>query len=92
MGARGQHTTVLVTTDHGRARDFRDHGRLYPESGRVWLVAGGDDIRGGDPAAAPRRYTLSDKAPTVRALLGIRAGDGEPIREIVGHQEPQPPL
>lgn len=84
MGARGRHTTVLVTVDHGRAYSFRDHGARYPESGRVWLVAAGGDVRGRGLLPASRRYTLSDVAPTVRALLGI-AGDGQPIEEIVGN-------
>ena len=98
MGARGRHTTVLVTADHGRAYDFRDHGPTHPESGRVWLFAEGDDVRGHAGGAAaigasgstgPRRYTLSNVAPTVRALLGIaadesEAGEGQPIAEIAG--------
>ena len=83
MGARGQHTTVLVTADHGRASDFRDHGLWHPESGRVWLVATGSDVRSRGLVAAPRRHTLLDVAPTVRALLGVEGGEGEPISEIV---------
>ena len=84
MGARGRHTTVLVTADHGRAYDFRDHGVGHPESGRVWLVAGGADVRGRGLVSAARRHTLSDVAPTVRALLGIAGEeDGEPIAEVV---------
>ena len=84
MGARGRHTTVLVTTDHGRARDFRDHGQWHPESGRVWLVASGGDVQGRGLVGSPRRHTLSDVAPTVRALLGITGGEGgEPIAELV---------
>lgn len=84
MGARGQHTTVLVTADHGRASDFRDHGQWHPESGRVWLVATGADVHGRGLVAAAHRHTLLDVAPTVRALLGVDddAG-GEPISEIV---------
>jgi hypothetical protein len=84
MGARGLHTTVVVTTDHGRASDFCDHGQRYPESRRIWLVASGEDVRARGFVAAARRYTLSDVAPTVRALLGIAAGDGAPIAEIAG--------
>jgi hypothetical protein len=83
MGARGRHTSVIVTTDHGRALGFRDHGWRYPESGRVWLFAVGDDVNERGFAAARRRYTLSDLAPTVRSLLGI-AGGGEPIFEVAG--------
>ena len=82
MGARGRHTTVLVTADHGRAYDFKDHGGRYPESGRVWLVAAGGDVQGHGVVAASRRHTLSDVAPTVRALLGI-GGGGEAIPEVV---------
>jgi hypothetical protein len=96
LGARGRHTAVLVTTDHGRAYDFRDHGRRHPESGRVWLVAGGGDVHGPGVGSAVRRHTLSDVAPTVRALLGItgtaasdasasaggRGREGELIEEI----------
>jgi bisphosphoglycerate-independent phosphoglycerate mutase (AlkP superfamily) len=81
MGARGRHTTVLVTADHGRAYSFQDHGGRYPESGRVWLVAAGGDVRGHGLVAASRRHTLSDVAPTVRALLGI-GGEGEAIPEV----------
>jgi hypothetical protein len=84
MGARGRHTTVIVTADHGRARGFRDHGSRYPESSRVWLFALGDDVYERGFAAARHRYTLSDVAPTVRALLGIGGGDGTPIAEIAG--------
>jgi Metalloenzyme superfamily len=74
MGARGRHTTVLVTADHGRARNFMDHGPQFPESGRVWLVAAGADVLDRGLVAATR-HTLSDVAPTVRALLGIGDGD-----------------
>ncbi len=82
MGARGRHTTVLVTADHGRAYSFNDHGARYPESSRVWLVAAGGDVHGHGILASARRHTLSDIAPTVRALLGI-PGEGRPIDEVL---------
>ncbi len=44
MGTRGQRTTVIVTADHGRGRDYRVHGKAYPESNRVWMVAAGGGI------------------------------------------------
>ena len=83
MGARGRHTTVLVTADHGRAYGFKDHGARYPESARVWLLAGGGDVRGHGLVTASRRHTLSEVAPTVRALLGVH-GEGTPIAEAPG--------
>jgi hypothetical protein len=83
MGARGRHTTVIVTADHGRAYDFKDHGPQFPESGRVWLTAFGADLKAQGLAVAAHRYTLSDVAPTVRSLLGMTEGSGEPIAEIV---------
>jgi hypothetical protein len=83
MGSRGRHTTVIVTTDHGRAYNFTYHGAASPESGRVWLVAAGADVRGRGLVTTDRRHTLSDVAPTVRALLGIGEGDAPPIPEIV---------
>jgi hypothetical protein len=94
MGARGRHTTVLVTADHGRARNFADHGARFPESGRVWLVAAGADVAQRGFVAASR-HTLSDVAPTIRALLGIApllSGAGpaadvaSPIPEIVAQR------
>jgi hypothetical protein len=57
-------TLILVTTDHGRAANFRDHGRA-PESGATWLVAAGPGIRN----AAPRH--LSDLAGLARHALGL---------------------
>jgi hypothetical protein len=82
MGARGRHTTVLVTTDHGRAYAFKDHGARYPESARVWLLAGGGDVPGHGLVTASRRHTLSEVAPTVRALLGVHA-EGTPMAELL---------
>jgi hypothetical protein len=90
MGARGRHTSVIVTADHGRAWSFRDHGIGYPESARVWLVAGGGDVTEHGVATSLKRHTLSDIAPTVRALLGVRGEEtwgSEPIGEIVGRRE-----
>jgi hypothetical protein len=81
-----QHTTVLVTADHGRARGFREHGRAWPESSRVWLVAKGGSVpaRGYTASSAPRR--LADVAPSIRQLLGLPAvqgtGAGTPLDEL----------
>jgi hypothetical protein len=87
MGARGRHTTVLVTADHGRARDYRFHGREFPESARVWLVAAGGAIQARGLAQSLRPHRLADVAPTVRALLDLPADvspvSGKPIDELL---------
>jgi hypothetical protein len=88
MGDRGAHTTVLVTTDHGRGRDWRHHGHEFPESGRVWLVATGASIGARGLLAATRKHHLADVAPTIRQLLGLApdaaASAGAPIDELFG--------
>ena len=86
MGARGQHTTVIVTADHGRGRDYRVHGRNFPESSRVWLVAAGAGVAARGLAHAERPHRLADIAPTVRTLLALPAdvtpSAGAPLDEL----------
>lgn len=86
MGTRGAHTTVIVTADHGRGRDYRVHGRAFPESGRVWLVAAGAGIEARGFAQALRPHRLADVAPTVRTLLQLPADvapeAGAPLDEL----------
>ena len=80
-------TTVIVTTDHGRADSFRDHGWPWPESKRVWLVAKGAGIEARGAVEAPERR-LSSVAPTIRRLLGVvPSGDeGPPLMELLGER------
>jgi hypothetical protein len=70
MGDRGARTHVVVTADHGRSRDFHNHGAM-PEAARVWMVAAGPrfSARGAIPSPHPRR--LADIAPTLRVVLGL---------------------
>jgi len=76
MGDDGRHTTVLVTTDHGRERAFVSHGGVAPESSRVWMIAGGN-VRPDGPVALPEPAHLFDVGPTVRRLMGLAPGAGE---------------
>jgi arylsulfatase A-like enzyme len=86
-GAWKRDALLVVTTDHGRASDFRNHGRSAPESGRVWLMAAGRRIA--RPAFAPswRVLHLADIAPTVRRLAGLlpdpSGSTGAPIASLV---------
>jgi arylsulfatase A-like enzyme len=86
MGERGRNTTVLVTADHGRGKDYRHHGRNFPESSRVWLVALGGAVEARGLATSAMPHHLADVAPTVRAILDLPADDarsaGAPLREL----------
>ncbi len=64
------HSVVLaVTTDHGRAANFRDHGAEFPESSRVWALLWGSHVAGRPRASGPLR--LADLAPTLREQLSL---------------------
>lgn len=79
-------TLFFVTADHGRAATFRDHGDAL-ESSAVWLVAAGPTIQRGGFIVTHELHRLADIAPTLRALLHLRADDsaraGTEIRELV---------
>ena len=87
MGARGRHTSVLVTCDHGRASNFRDHGAGWPESSRVWLVGAGGRIPTRGAVRTDVKHHLADIAPTIRALLDLPPDRspqaGAPIAELL---------
>ncbi len=78
LGALGEKTTLLVTPDHGRNSDFRDHGTLRIESGRTFLLAFGAGVTARGIGCPPRDITLADIAPTIRVRLGLPrdVGDG----------------
>jgi hypothetical protein len=85
--ATGVRTALFVTADHGRARNFRDHGGKHPESARVWLVASGSAIGARGLTAAAGSRWLADIAPTVRQLFGLPPdrvkSAGSPLRELL---------
>lgn len=82
----GRETLLLVTTDHGRSDNFRDHGRSHPESARGFLFAGGSVVP--SVGRIRGRAFLRDIAPTVRELRGVPHPDqpdrGQVIRSIIG--------
>lgn len=94
MGPRGTRTHVIVTADHGRARDFKGHGGGAPESARVWVVAAGPSIVARGRVVSSRERHLADIAPTLRHLVGLpqapdlgrdrdRGWAGEPLSELL---------
>ena len=75
MGTRDT-TSILITTDHGRAWNFHSHGRSEPESGRVFLLGSGGALPAAGYAEAKGGRTLSAVAPTIRGLLGLEGTEG----------------
>ncbi len=71
--ALGHPTTLFISTDHGRADGFAQHGGEYAESSRTWLVAAGSGIVARGPVAASQVRHIADVAPTIRHLLGLPA-------------------
>ena len=71
QGEHGASTTVIVTTDHGRADSVTGHGAKHPESGRVWLFAAGGAVPARGKVALAQPAKLADVAPTARTLLGL---------------------
>lgn len=70
--AMGIETVIIVTTDHGRAANFKDHGGPFPESSRTWLVAAGGPVPVRGEVATTSARTLSDIAPTIASWAGVR--------------------
>ena len=73
-------TLVVVTADHGRATNFRDHGAGYPESARSFVVAFGSAVTTRGSQCPPHDIALADIAPMLGRTLGVsfgRSTDGE---------------
>lgn len=85
LGDRGEKTHIVVTTDHGRAHDFKDHGGM-PEAARVWMVASGPRFLARGAVSSPMTRYLADIAPTLRVVLGLPPDTSEragaPIHEL----------
>ncbi|MDB4969683.1 MAG: uncharacterized protein JWN44_5372 [Myxococcales bacterium] len=92
LGEYGRETTVIVTTDHGRAANFASHGGDAPESRRVWLFAAGGAVPALGFADGSRVTRLADIAPTVRRWMGLHAdsagGAGSPVAELLPTELP----
>jgi hypothetical protein len=87
---QGRETTLIVTTDHGRALDAKEHERV-PEAARTWLVASGPKIRARGMLSGGSRQ-LSDVAPTVADLLDVAlpGADGRVLEELFATKPKKP--
>jgi Metalloenzyme superfamily len=85
LGDRGRSTHLVVTADHGRSKDFSNHGSM-PEAARVWMVAAGPRFLARGPVASSQPRHLADIAPTLRVVLGLPPDSSEragtPIEEL----------
>jgi len=81
---------VLVTTDHGRGANFRDHGAAFPESARSFVVAFGSAVGARGASCSRESYALADIAPTLARVLDVpmdRGRDGvvgKPMEALLG--------
>jgi hypothetical protein len=86
-GDAGDRTTVIVTTDHGRNANFKDHTSLRYDSSRTFVLAFGARVPARGVICPSRDHTLTDIAPTIREILGLPqvhgSRRGAPIEEIV---------
>lgn len=76
--AEGTPTLLLVTTDHGRADNFVDHGGALVASSRVWLIASGDAVSARGFVHSPEPRHLADVAMTIRAVTGLDTAPATP--------------
>ncbi len=85
------HTTVLVTTDHGRGAtvdDWFDHGRAIAGADRIWLAIAGPDTPAG--VRSDEKVAQRDIAPTMINLMGLdpseyQGATGKPIAAVLQH-------
>jgi hypothetical protein len=82
MGERGARTHLFVTTDHGRAQGFNEHGGRYPESGRVWLAAVGPRIAT-HGFVTSRNHHLRDLAGAIVAVATKDEPAGSALSELI---------
>jgi hypothetical protein len=91
----GEPTVVVVTTDHGRAANFRDHGSEHPESQDVWMIAAGAGVAPQGKVALAREARLADLTAAISELGGVQnptARDDEGALSAVLAPSPPPTL
>lgn len=88
LEADGHPTTLIVTTDHGRDENGRDHGAHCPSSSRIWLAAAGFGIAARGSVASPAGRHLHDVAPLVSLLLGMPTAQQAPLSELTRPSRP----
>lgn len=79
-------TTFIITTDHGRGVNWRNHGSSEPTSKRTWLMMRGPKVPHKGMVDLGQTITASWITPTIEELM-----DGEKrarsIFKLIGHNE-----
>jgi Metalloenzyme superfamily len=76
------HTTFIITTDHGRgkaARNWHKHGFLTEGSSQTWLAMLGAGISPNGELKSDMQLYQDQVAGTVSALLGVRSFERQSI-------------
>lgn len=80
-------TTLLITTDHGRGKGYRnswkDHGRLAFGSGQAWFAVVGPDTPARGEMKNENRYFLKQAAKTSASFLGLDYTNVEAVGETI---------
>ena len=67
-------TALVVSTDHGRGStptDWGNHGKEYPQAGRIWIAAMGPGI----PARGERENTSATQSQIAATLAWLVGQD-----------------
>ncbi|HIG28484.1 MAG TPA: hypothetical protein EYQ50_12075 [Verrucomicrobiales bacterium] len=74
-------TTLIITTDHGRGilpEDWISHGKKYPGSEDIWIAVIGPDTPARGEIRKGPHYHLSNIAPTIVELFGLKRTEFNP--------------
>jgi hypothetical protein len=81
LPAYRDHTSLIITTDHGRGRstkDWDDHGGDVPGSEEIWVAVIGPDTPRHGAANGGGEVHQADVAATMLGLLGLEAAKFNP--------------
>ncbi|MGZ8938578.1 MAG: alkaline phosphatase family protein [Limisphaerales bacterium] len=85
-------SAIIITTDHGRGRtpkDWTSHGKDVPGADEAWLAVFGPDVKKVGEMKGGPKYSLSNVAGTILAMLGIEgkeydAAIAPAVKEVTG--------
>lgn len=79
-------TTLLITTDHGRATSscrWNRHARFFSGSSHIWLAVLGPDTPATGEMKNKARYEQSQIAKTIAVLVGVSYRQVKPVGKVI---------